>query len=1021
MRWKMRTIIQEYLEKLENFRSQNLDILSYKDNLKNTYSELIKKYLVSPDPKIAAILNSNDDWTVEKLMNLNGQLGFKILSKELQNLSYTIEGVNENDSNYSSLMADFQEIEKEILSSSYFLNADEFRKLIVSEEKPSYHFPYQKISFTGNSSGPVEIIENGDRYFSSERSMAGGGATCKIKTGKQLSLDDNTPISYVVNLPRGEVKGVLVNVYGGFQKKDRHAQVMLSISVNPLDKQLLGNGIAVVKLNLVDVLKSEVFQGDFPEILEKEIHESIHKFYQVLHDDPESLHPHLAQLKNKNIALYGLSYGGRTAVKHAENYPDTYHSYISLNGALSKEILEKGDRISLFSPGKTSRKMASHLDVSPNTEIKKIKDPVLLLHNVDDNNVSLKVTMDFYQKAVQEGKEDLVRLLITDRGSLYSPSDPVIATGHGLPEGDSLDVCANTITEFILNGTDSLPELTDWRAMRYDVVANQSYLFTTAEQKFIAEAEQLRKHNNYTIPSPNELNALYQVCYIITSQTNHLKDMVEKLNDQALLTQESLIKGLERDLYKFTNYIKDKENLSFRNNPKDLITDELLSLYKQDLILGKADYNSFFLANPTLLREGMGADLIDVMDSKTFSDKMKEARKMYYKHVRKEKRAHEKVWHGLTDLLLEQNKEINKLFLEKNYNKLINLISENKLEHNWTDKNGNSLLMRAVMDNQPDFVKYLIMRGANAELKNKEGKDVFDVAQSKEMHDLLINLSLTNLSKNSYGGKIAKLREQLKENQEISKDLYDAVFSSAYVNANELVKFMLKQRLVSPEAQINALKKAISDFKGEGDYKAKQLLKLGVDPLLGGSDSALAHLLQVPYSRYRLPFLQEILTQIQQAGKKIPEDTENSEEYKQVFFNAVSEHRVDLVSMMLNQSNFLVNTLNKESLSPLAEVIKQFQSILDDPSYHSLLPEYLPKYKNIINKLCEFGADLKTGGENSPLNLAKKMKNEKYGDEIYQLIKKHAKPSVRPVFLRGEPKKKNEQEETQSSNRTLNR
>ncbi len=73
--------------------------------------------------------------------------------------------------------------------------------------------------------------------------------------GAPLALNKEAPISYVINIPPGEIKGIQVNVYGGMGKEERKEGLNKPGALSLEDQALLANGIAVVNLNLVDLLK----------------------------------------------------------------------------------------------------------------------------------------------------------------------------------------------------------------------------------------------------------------------------------------------------------------------------------------------------------------------------------------------------------------------------------------------------------------------------------------------------------------------------------------------------------------------------------------------------------------------------------------------------------------------------------------------------------------------------------------------------------------------------------------------
>jgi hypothetical protein len=171
-----------------------------------------------------------------------------------------------------------------------------------------------------------EIIYNNDGY------ILGSDPT---QNGKPLSLG-KTPIGYNIHLPAAgtPIKNVIVKVYGGSQKGKGKLEYYPG-SLDTLDQYLLSQGTVVISLNLPDLLKLNVGQGEMPESLHNEIQACIDKFYQTFKNSPELLHERLKELnlQDLEIFLYGGSFGGTTTITHAEKYPATFTGYISHDGA----------------------------------------------------------------------------------------------------------------------------------------------------------------------------------------------------------------------------------------------------------------------------------------------------------------------------------------------------------------------------------------------------------------------------------------------------------------------------------------------------------------------------------------------------------------------------------------------------------------------------------------------------------------------------------------------------------------
>jgi hypothetical protein len=95
-------------------------------------------------------------------------------------------------------------------------------------------------------------------------------------------------------------------------------------------------------------------------------------------------------------------------------------------------------------------------------KIEKIKDPVLVLQNLDDNRVPADIAFNWYDKALASGKEKLVRLHLTKVGNALKPDEPSLK-GHFSPRGDdAFEHYMQTILGFMLHGVESIPATSEW-------------------------------------------------------------------------------------------------------------------------------------------------------------------------------------------------------------------------------------------------------------------------------------------------------------------------------------------------------------------------------------------------------------------------------------------------------------------------------------------------------------------------------------------------------------------------------
>lgn len=248
----------------------------------------------------------------------------------------------------------------------------------------------------------------------------------------KLSEDKPSTIGYNIHVPPNP-RAIVVHVYGGhggpLDEERVKKQAFNPNSLTDFDKALLNQGIVIITLNLADLKELRSINASLmPEMLHTKIHASINRFYEVITANPESLQVKLSPLKNLPIFLYGASFGGRTSIKHSELYPETFNGYISHDGVLSYQMAGQTDRplttrLIDIRRAENSNTQDSELQkganefLNPMFGINNIKRPLLLLHNYDDNNVNIQVTLDFYREAIKLGK--VVKLFITPEGQFF--------------------------------------------------------------------------------------------------------------------------------------------------------------------------------------------------------------------------------------------------------------------------------------------------------------------------------------------------------------------------------------------------------------------------------------------------------------------------------------------------------------------------------------------------------------------------------------------------------------------------
>lgn len=490
---------------------------------------------------------------------------------------------------------------------NYLSEISNFYSLIYSDlPKITGKFKSDSLS----SSRPQEIIFNQNNY---DKDVKLPRFNNFYKEGKELRLEKGTaikntdtetygsshyipveedvPVGYNIYVPKGDIKAVIVIVYGGYNIEQRTKKMK---KPNPTDyfiQNLLSKGIAVVELNLVNLLKLSTAQSNMPLDTHNELHGSINRFFQALKQADENLHPDLKNLIGKKVYLYGASYGGRTALRHAELYPDTFDGYISHDGGISPMVWSD------YSPWIMPMTKNKDSDIM----INEIKQPILLLHNFDDNNVNIKATLDWYNKAKKIGKGGLVQLFISREGNSLSKATNTSSTidliekGHFLPEKEVYKDYINAITSFILKGLGQLPSVRDWKNTYYDIYANKNFKSATLNEKFISEAFRIYWENTSTPNEPLWLMTREKVqkqimqdwqdkyrpiYYLISDQEKYkqqTKEFNEKFNSQAeieqhakilpakvsalqekgMLSNERIANALKKQLPVFLTYLKE--------------------------------------------------------------------------------------------------------------------------------------------------------------------------------------------------------------------------------------------------------------------------------------------------------------------------------------------------------------------------------------------------------------------------------------------------------------------------------
>lgn len=352
----------------------------------------------------------------------------------------------------------------------------------------------------------------------------------KISEALKNNVKD-IPIGYNVFVPKADVKAVLVHVYGGGSTSRDLFNVSrtLTFGQKPLASDIynLKKGIMVIKLNLFDLLqlKEKVFQTEMLEDIHALVHSSINKFYQTIKETPSHLHEELVISKMAKIYLTGTSFGGRTVVRHAELYPDTFDGYIAREGVYSASYFSGHEYLSPINFGNDEK-------------ISKIQKPILLVHNFDDNHSPVQETLNLY-KLLKTAHKD-VELCIIPKGNPIPTCGklPLRMKGHLEPiEPANFKQYIKTMKNFMLENDPNRSIRSQWAAHQYEIYGYKNNIDPTFLEKFLSESFRLYKtHYSGLKRAPmdfeNDWVNLYEPLYCTIKFIDDLKPKVtlENLN-----------------------------------------------------------------------------------------------------------------------------------------------------------------------------------------------------------------------------------------------------------------------------------------------------------------------------------------------------------------------------------------------------------------------------------------------------------------------------------------------------------
>lgn len=400
--------------------------------------------------------------------------------------------------------------------------------LLVDDEKSG------TVSFDKPTPNIKAVVHNNEGYFS------GYDQKDNYYQGAPIKFND-APIGYNIHLPSGEIKGIIVDVYGGANDL-QHA---FKPEKNPsFLNYALEHGMAVVTLNLPDLLKLDVCQSAMPTELYIEIQACINKFFTILSSTPEKIHEILKdfQLEGKRIILYGGSFGGGLVVRHAQLYPGTFNGYITHNG--------------VFFQFKNN-----FLNIQRN-DINKICDSILILANKDDSCVPMKESLELYEEMKKNNPN--IQLCITAIGN-PTPSAGTffgrpIYKGHFSPTDKKYFIrYCETILNFIKNGPSVLSSMSELAWYHHTMVAYKYRINEfvdkispyVLEKAFIAEVLDFSKEKIIDKNFEKSWEDVYKPLYLAMDFCKQFKgysflNLFDSYYYSCISTEDEIIQNIQR-------------------------------------------------------------------------------------------------------------------------------------------------------------------------------------------------------------------------------------------------------------------------------------------------------------------------------------------------------------------------------------------------------------------------------------------------------------------------------------------
>lgn len=404
---------------------------------------------------------------------------------------------------------------------------------------------------------------------------------------KRIVINKEVPIGYNIHFPPADIKAIVVIVYGGSKKSKINKEIFRPLSLDNFFFSLLAQGIAVATVNLADHLElGPEGQDAMPEDLHSKIHLSIHRIFQAFKITPEELFSkqEADKIRSKKIFLFGQSFGGMLSVRHAELFPETFDGFISHDGGLSYEVGTKAEtgvyrneyrQRSLSKSEIAARAWLSPMSEpwawrSPDPKIQKIMRPVLLLHNFDDNNVNVLVSIKWYERAMLSDKDHLIGLYVTQEGYRSGRTD-FYNKAHYIPtKKNEFAQYFAAVTSFIENNGQNPANLYRSRLHAHDfgLYAYKNNYSSSLEERFLSYGF---RHLMVSHPETHEGYFFHSSWELFREDQG--VDLAKIYFALFHLEKRKNIKGeLARELSSMSSFMKDERKLAaFKSHLPDLV------------------------------------------------------------------------------------------------------------------------------------------------------------------------------------------------------------------------------------------------------------------------------------------------------------------------------------------------------------------------------------------------------------------------------------------------------------------